>query len=303
MVSHFPHFLMNTIQTLLGVTVLVLLIRARELKSYWPLLTMAIWQAPAFFVLLYVRHQGRAHISPVRAYHFYFSTFWAASATSAICALIFTYVLFRTAMRPLKGLQSLGNIVFSWVAVISVVLALSVALEPHVRSEDQLIEVVSQLERASAIMIVSLFAFVAMAIRPMGLSMRSRVFGTSLGTLIVAATNLAQSTYMTEHRDSIYSTYSMVQLSSSCIAQIIWIYYFAFPEPERRFVLLPTTSPFHHWNRISEILGHEPGFVAIGGVPPDAFAGAEIEMFRRASAKMKEVEMQRDQDELPPPAA
>jgi hypothetical protein len=71
---------------------------------------------------------------------------------------------------------------------------------------------------------------------------------------------------------------------------VIWIYYFAVPEPQRKFILLPTTSPFHRWNQISELLGHDPGYVAIGGIPPDAFAAAEIEVFHRASAKMNALE-------------
>lgn len=293
MVPHFQYFLMNTVQTMLGVAALTMLIRARELKTYWPLLTMAMWQAPAYFVLLYVRYEGRAHITPIRAYHLYFNTFWPAAAISTICSLIFPYILFRSAMRPLKGLQSLGNIIFAWVLVISTVTALSVATAPSTGA-DPLILAVSQLERLSGILIVSLVAFVAMAIRPMGLSVRSRIFGASIGTLIVAITNMLQATRLTNVKE-LYSPYAMVQLASSCIAQAIWIYYFSKPEPQRKFILLPTTSPFHHWNRISELLGHEPGYVAIGGVAPEAFAGAEVEVFRRASAKMKELETQRQQ--------
>jgi len=33
-------------------------------------------------------------------------------------------------------------------------------------------------------------------------------------------------------------------------------------------------------------LGDDPGYVAIGGIPPELFAPAELEVMRRASAKM-----------------
>jgi hypothetical protein len=33
-------------------------------------------------------------------------------------------------------------------------------------------------------------------------------------------------------------------------------------------------------------LGDDPGFVAVGGIPPELFAPAELEVMRRASAKM-----------------
>lgn len=298
MVPHLPYFAMNTLQTLLGVVVLMCLIRSRELKHYWPLLAMAMWQAPAYFVLMYVRFEGRSHLTRTHAYHLYFITFWFAFAVATVCSLIFPYILFRTAMRPLKGLQQLGNIVFTWVAIISTAIAASVVSAPGAGTADNLILAVSQLERLSGILIVSLVAFVATAIKPLGLSVRSRVFGSSIGTLLVAATTALQATRLAGMKD-LYSPYAMVQLTCSCIAQAVWIYYFALPEPQRRFILLPTTSPFHHWNRISEMLGHEPGFVAIGGVAPEAFASAEIEIFRRASANMKALENQRDQDDLP----
>jgi len=65
-----------------------------------------------------------------------------------------------------------------------------------------------------------------------------------------------------------------------------WTAYFAIPEPRRRLIVLPTTSPFLRWNQISQALGDDPGFVAVGGVPPDLFAPAELEVMRRASIKM-----------------
>ncbi len=287
-------FLLNGLQTLMGVTVLILLMRARQLATYWPLMVMAMWQAPSFFVLLYVRWLGPPRITPLHAYHLYFNTFWWAFGVSAVCSLLFTYVLFRSAMRPLKGLQSLGNIVFSWAAVITLLTTLSVAIVPSAAGTDPLILALTQFDRASALMTISLFAFVVMSIRPMGLSVKSRVFGSSLGTLVVAITNTAQSTYMTRPRN-LFNAYSLVQLGSSCIALGIWIYYFAKDEPERNFILLPTTSPFHYWNDIARRLDQEPGMVAIGGFNPNAFAGAEVEVFRRASAKMPPSETTNEQ--------
>jgi len=54
--------------------------------------------------------------------------------------------------------------------------------------------------------------------------------------------------------------------------------------------LLPTTSPFLRWNQVSLALGQDPGYVAVGGVSPDAFAPAELEIMRRATIKMRELE-------------
>ena len=284
-----PSILLSSCEIVLGAIALWLLIRARELRTYWPLLAVSMWQLLPFMTLVYVRQLGKPRIAPWHAYNLYFWTFWVAYALQAVCQIFLTYTIFDGAMRPLKGLHRLGKIVYFWAAAISVFVAANVAVAPHVSRYLLIQSVVGQFQRASAIITVSLVIFVCAAIRPMGLSVRSRVFGSGLGLGIVALTNTLQSNFFVQPR-TMYGTYARVQIAMSCISQVIWIYYFAVPEPKRRFVLLPTTSPFHHWNRISELLGHEPGYVAIGGVPPESFAVAEIDIFKRASAKMKALE-------------
>ena len=144
---------------------------------------------------------------------------------------------------------------------------------------------ISHLQRASGIIVLSLVFFVGFSIKPLGLSLKSRVFGTSLGVGLIAFTNMLLSGYFSRPR-GLYSTYGLVGTVVQCVAEIIWVYYFSVHEPQRKFVLLPTTSPFHAWNQISELLGHDPGYVAIGGVPPEAFSAAELDIFGRASANM-----------------
>jgi hypothetical protein len=82
------------------------------------------------------------------------------------------------------------------------------------------------------------------------------------------------------------STINIVNGLVICLTLCIWSAYFAFPEPKRRLIVLPTTSPFLRWNQISMALGDNPGYVAVGGIPPELFAPAELEVMRRASAKM-----------------
>ena len=283
------YIILSFCEIALGGLTLALLIRAKELRTYWPMLAVSMWQIIPFVTLLYVRQLGKPRIAPQKAYFIYFHTFWAAFALQSICQIILTYTIFDGAMRPLKGLHRLGKIVYFWAAGISILVAANVAVSPHVDGYLLVQALVGQLQRASGIITVSLVVFVCAAIRPMGLSIRSRVFGTGVGLLIIALTNTLQSNFFFLHR-TLYGTYARIEIGMSCISQIIWIYYFARPEPKRRFVLLPTTSPFHHWNRVSELLGHEPGFVAIGGVPPESFAMAEIDIFKRASANMKALE-------------
>ncbi len=60
-------------------------------------------------------------------------------------------------------------------------------------------------------------------------------------------------------------------------------------------ILLPTTSPFFLWNRISEILGDAPGQVAVAGFKPEMLAPAELEMLTAATAREKASDLEREE--------
>jgi hypothetical protein len=121
----------------------------------------------------------------------------------------------------------------------------------------------------------------------MGLSYRSRIFGVSLGLGVMATTDMVQSAWIHNVSSSMYGAFSLISDGAICLTLLTWTFYFAVPEPKRKLITLPTTSPFLRWNQISEILGDSPGHVAIGGLPPEMLAPAEIEVMRRASVKMK----------------
>jgi hypothetical protein len=148
-----------------------------------------------------------------------------------------------------------------------------------------MVAMITQLQQTSSILTLCLLLFVCFAIRPMGLSHKSRIFGVSLGLGIMATVSLVNAAWLT-HSPNMYSTISLVNGLAVGITLLMWSAYFAFPEPKRRIIVLPTTSPFLRWNQISMALGDDPGFVAVGGIPPELFAPAELEVMRRASVKM-----------------
>jgi hypothetical protein len=219
------------------------------------------------------------------AYQMYFYVYWISYAVEAILSLLVIYSIFKIAMEPLKGLQTLGMLVFRWVAAISIAVALGVAFTPHLSGLKFMVAMVTQLQQTSSILTLCLLLFVCFAIRPMGLSYRSRIFGISFGLGLVAAVSLVDSAWLS-HNSQMYSTINIINGVTVCAALCIWSTYFAFPEPKRRLIVLPTTSPFLRWNQISLALGDDPGYVAVGGIPPELFAPAELEVMRRASAKM-----------------
>jgi hypothetical protein len=219
------------------------------------------------------------------AYQVYFYVYWLSYALEAILSLLVIYAIFKLAMAPLKGLQTLGMLVFRWVAAISVAVAIGVAVTPHLTGIKFMTAIITQLQQTSSILTLCLLLFVCFAIRPMGLSYKSRIFGVSLGLGFLSTVSLVDTAWFA-HSPNMYSTISLINGLAVGLTLLMWSTYFAFPEPKRRIIVLPTTSPFLRWNQISMALGDDPGYVAVGGIPPELFAPAELEVMRRASAKM-----------------
>jgi hypothetical protein len=272
------------LEVILSLSALCVLLKRRQWADYSALGSFLIVRIVSNVALTSL-HAWRHILSAQAAYNFYFYIYWISFAVESILALIVVYSIFRLAMAPLKGLQALGMLVFKWAAGISIAVALGSAFTPGSKGVDLLATAISQLQRTQSILTLCLLLFVCFAVRPMGLSYTSRIFGVSLGLGIMSTNDLVQSAWYTFH-SAMDTTYSVINGVVICLILAIWLTYFALPEPKRRIIVLPTTSPFLRWNQISQALGDNPGFVAVGGVPPEMFAPAEIEVMRRASRKM-----------------
>ena len=227
------------------------------------------------------------HMHSQTRYHLYFINYYGSFALEVGLGFGIIYSIYRLAMVPLPGLQRLGMIMFRWALGISLAVALTMAIGPRVTGADYLTRFIGQLQQTESVLTLCLLLFVCVTISPMGLSVRSRVFGVCLGFGVSATTQLVSSAWFSESL-KLASTFSVVTGVAACLSLGIWALYFALPEPKRRIIMLPTTSPFLRWNQISAALGDAPGFVALGTVTQDMFAPAEVEIMRRASAKMNQ---------------
>src|SRR3984957_4989478 len=156
-------------------------------------------------LLYFSRHTIERHL----AYQIYFYVYWTSYALEAILSLLVVYSIFKLAMAPLKGLQTLGMLVFRWVAAISVAVAIGVAVTPHLSGINFMVAMITQLQQTSSILTLCLLLFVCFAIRPMGLSYRSRIFGVSLGLGMMATFNLVNSAWLA-HYANMYSLFSLI---------------------------------------------------------------------------------------------
>ena len=272
------------LEIVLSLAALIVLVARKQWADYWALGTFLGVRFASSSFLAYLILPGHS-LTPRVAYTLYFYVYWISFAVESVVALVVVYSVFRLAMAPLKGLQTLGMLVFKWAAAISVAVALGSVFVPNMTGMKYLIAAISQLQRTQSILTLCLLLFVCFAIRPMGLSYSSRIFGVSLGLGVMATNQLVQSAWIT-FKPGMESVCSVVDGVVICLTLATWTAYFSLPEPKRRMIVLPTTSPFLRWNQISQALGDSPGFVAVGGVPPELFAPAELEVMRRASLKM-----------------
>ncbi len=272
------------LEILLCLAALTAIVVKKQWADYWSLGWFLAVRVISSTFLEGIMRFGHG-LGAARAYEIYFFVYWFSFALESVVALIVVYSVFRLAMAPLKGLQTLGMLVFKWAAAISVAVALGSVFVPNMTGMKYLVAAISQLQRTQSILTICLLLFVCFAIRPMGLSYSSRIFGVSLGLGIMATNDLVQSAWLALKPDMLGS-YDVINGVVICAILATWTTYFALPEPKRRIIVLPTTSPFLRWNQISQALGDSPGFVAVGGVPPELFAPAELEVMRRASLKM-----------------
>jgi hypothetical protein len=273
------------LEIVLCLAALTSIVVKKQWSDYWSLGWFLAVRIISSTFLAGIMRFGRG-LGPLLAYNLYFGVYWISFALESVVALVVVYSVFRLAMAPLKGLQTLGMLVFKWAAAISVAVALGSVFVPNMTGMKYLVAAISQLQRTQSILTICLLLFVCFAIRPMGLSYSSRIFGVSLGLGTMATVDLVQSAWLALKPEMGRTTYDMINGVVICAILATWTAYFALPEPKRRIIVLPTTSPFLRWNQISQALGDSPGFVAVGGVPPELFAPAELEVMRRASLKM-----------------
>jgi len=279
--------LLGYLEVVLCVVALCVLIGKKQWADYAALGCFLAVRIFSDVVLTSLNHLAVASRQrAVVLYYPYFYTYWISFAVESILALIVVYSVFKLAMAPLKGLQTLGMLVFKWAAGISIAVALGNTFAPHMTGTGYLVAAISQLQRTQSILTLCLLLFVCFAIRPMGLSFSSRIFGVSLGLGMMATNDLIHSAWLVLYPHQMQTAYNVINGVVICVILSTWTAYFAVPEPKRRIIVLPTTSPFLRWNQISQALGDSPGFVAVGGVPPELFAPAELEVMRRASLKM-----------------
>jgi hypothetical protein len=275
---------------------IVVIMARKHLVREFPLLAallsiQAIGESITIAILFFRQSLG---IEIHAAYKVFFYSHWLSLAIECVLRILIIYSVFSLAMKPLQGLHQIGKVIFRWVAAVSVMVSGAIAIGPHFVSSGYsttmvITRLTEQIEQGISVLTLCLLLFVCFSTKPLGLTYRSRLFGITLGLGVMATVSLILSAWFSSTgAHSLYSPIYLFGAVGSTAALSIWAVYFILPEPERKLILLPTTSPFFFWNKISEALGDNPGHVAIAGFRPDMLAPAEMQMLSAPSMRRLE---------------
>jgi hypothetical protein len=271
------------VQPTLALIVLVLLCRANQFRTILPLSLILIVRTisdVAYLVLHPIGvHERLAH-QPILAYGIYFYTYWGCYIIES--GLIFFLIrrLYQMALEPLEGLQHLGMIVFRWIAVASVLIAVFTSIAPNVTGSEFLMNAAMQLQRTQSVLVLCMLFFLTFTSQPLAFTYKSRIFGVGMGFGLMACYDLVQAAWLPHDPHTIYTLGNVLGGAVSITAMTIWSVYYALPEAKRGLVTLPVTSPLLRWNEIGVALGYPETHIVVTADGRPMFGDAELEAMR-----------------------
>ena len=240
--------------------------RAQKNRIYPAFWQYLIFEAAFTSVILLEGIVRHLHwISAVHFYNAYFFTYWPCFLVEAVLVLRVLHEMFRHAMRSVPGVQHMGRSVFFWAVAVSAVLACASGTTAHASGVALLVAAAQMIARSQSVLALCLLAFLAFASNKLGVSFRSRIFGVIFGFGLMAVGNLVNAAIGTDIALTSTVQFAFEAVTLASIA--IWCVYFLRPEPARRMVAVPVTSPLMRWNDVAQALGNPAGQVAISYPP------------------------------------
>ncbi len=246
--------------------------RAQKNRIYPALWQFLIFQAAMQVALLGEGFASHIHLlSAVQGYNLYFFTYWPCFLIGSILVFRIIHEMFRHAVRSIPGVQKMGRPIFFWAVVVSAVLACASGTTAHESGVSLLLAAGQIIGRSESVLALCLLTFLAFASRTLGVPFGSRIFGVTFGLGLMATGTLVNAAILT--RIPSMASGANLALELVNLASIsIWCVYFLRPEPVRRLVTVPSTSPLMRWNEIAQSLGNPAGQVAIS-YPPSFMTG------------------------------
>jgi hypothetical protein len=236
----------------------------RIYPAFWQLLVFSVISQAILLVDLSLN--GFHLLSGVHAYSAYIDVYWVSFGISTVLILRVLHEMFRHAVRSIPGVQKLGEPIFFWAITVSVILAFASGITPHASGMSLLLASAQVLMRSQSVLALCMLTFLAFASNTLGVPFRSRIFGVTFGLGMISVSNLVISAFF-GHQTSLINTPNLVHQVVELSAIAVWAGYFVQPEPARRLVTMPVTSPLMRWNDVAQTLGNPAGQVAVSYPP------------------------------------
>ena len=194
----------------------------------------------------------------------YFYTYWIGYFVGFALLLLSLLDIFRYTMSSLQGLSRLGLIGFRWAGAVSLLVAFASVIRAASLQglRGHLNWIIADIAGGLSILALCMIAFVAVCMHSLGVTLRSRVAGLSLGFGIMAVANMAALAFRNVSNDALPNQLALVATS---VALLVWVGYMLTPEPVRKQAALPTPAKLLRWNDLALALGHsEPETAAAG---------------------------------------
>jgi hypothetical protein len=236
----------------------------RIYPAFWQfLLFSAVSQA---IQLVDLSLNGLHLLSGVHAYYVDYYVYWVSFGISTVLILRVLHEMFRHAVRSIPGVQKLGEPIFFWAVTVSVILAFASGITPHATGMSIVLASAQVLMRSQSVLTLCMLTFLAFASNTLGVPFRSRIFGVTFGLGMIAVSNLVISAFFGT-QTTLFNTPNLVHQGVYLAAITVWAGYFVQPEPARRLVTMPVTSPLMRWNDVAQTLGNPAGQVAVSYPP------------------------------------
>jgi hypothetical protein len=227
---------------------LAAIISRRQLNQFKFLAAYLCVRTLSFAIATPLIHLAGHQIEQRIAYRTYFYVYWLSYALETLLSLCILYQILRFVFEPHIGLQRAVSAIFRVLAVMAIVVAIVFGVGPHLTTTRFIMRFTTQLTELCSFLALGTLLLVILAIRPMGLSLRSRVFGVNLGLGVLAITDCVEASLT--HTRQFVQILNMTNGIAVLSALAIWIIYFAQREPPRRDIQSPPASPLSRWNRL-----------------------------------------------------
>ena len=250
--SSFAHTVAVSMDILLSIAVCAFFSRPSLRKSY-PWMHRYLSVRAVTSVVIGFLFYGPLLSSPMTYTRVYFVVYWASTSASAILLFLSCLDVYRQAMAPLPGLARMGNTVFTWAAIASV-LVTATTISSVVVGPGAVERIGLQLLRCAGATELCLLALLIISMRSIGLSARNRPLGFATALGLMAAIDCAES-IVTMMQVPATAGVQLAFESSSILTLSLWIVYSVMPEPARKAVPVPINSAIYKWDQIASALG------------------------------------------------